>query len=323
MIRIVGVHRDEGLRHDLPPSDLARLLGDEAWRLWVDLERPNEGEVAVLRDVFGFHPLAIDDCHSRRHHPKLEEYSGYLFLILHGVDPEAHIQDFRTRQLSLFLGPRYLVTFHRTKLRSTDDVWDGLVRNDGALLRSGPDFLMHAIVDSQVDRYLPILDRFEIEIEQLEDRIFHEPSEKFIDEILALKKALLRLRRISGHQRAVLQRLVRGDIGLIQERCVLYLRDVLDHMTRVTDLAEAFRDMAGSALDAYVSTVTMQLNQTMKVLTAYAVIFIPLTFVAGVWGMNFSSMPELHWKYGYYLALGAMGILGAALYLYFRRKRFI
>lgn len=323
MIRIAAQNSSQGIRFDCTPEDLPRLLADEEWRVWIDLLEPSSEELAILRDVFHFHPLTIEDTQSTRQPPKLEEHDGYIFLITHGVHPESSVSQFRTRRLALFVSDRYVVTVHVTKLRAPDDAWARLQQDGGALLASGTDFLLHFLLDGQVDRYVPFLEQYEPYLETLEDRIFHRPTSSLIDEILATKKALLRLRRISGHQSALLQRLCRGNLPMIGDRSILYLRDVHDHMLRVCELADAFRDVASGALEGYVSSVSLQLNQTMRVLTVFAAIFIPLTFIAGVYGMNFTNMPELQWHYGYFVALGLMAAVGLALWGYFRRKGFL
>ena len=322
MIRVLAHHPQHGLRAEIPPAELPGLLGQEEWKMWVDLERLTKEEAAVLADVFHFHPLAIEDCETPRHHPKIDDYGDYLFLIVHGVTPETSHREFRTRELDLFLARRYLVTYHREKLRSIQAGMDACAKNSN-VLASGPDFLMHLILDSLVDRYLPVVDVFAKAIEGIEDRIFHRPGAEQIDEILKVKRAIVRLRRISGHQREILHRLARGEFSQIQPRCAIYLRDVFDHLVRVTDLAEAYRELASGALEGYLSSVSVRLNETMKVLTVFATIFIPLTFIAGVYGMNFHYMPELEWKFGYLFAWGIMIGVGAGLYAYFRRRNLV
>jgi len=322
MIRVLGHHPEQGCRTDLAAAEVAVLLAQPEWKLWVDLEKPTPDETAILRDVFRFHPVAVEDCEAPRHHPKLDDYGDYLFLIVHGITPDSSHREFSTRELDLFLGPRYLVTYHRSKLRSIQAAVDALAKS-GNLLGSGPDFVMHFILDNQVDRYMPVLDQFAKAIEQIEDRIFKGSGKELIDEILKIKRSLIRLRRISGHQREILQRLSLGRSPHIQAKCAVYLRDVYDDMVRVSDLAESYRELATSAQDAYVSSVSLRLNETMKVLTAFAAIFIPLTFVVGVYGMNFEHMPELSWRYGYLFIWIVMVAVGAGLFAFFRRKHLV
>jgi len=320
VIRIVASHPTLGCRRDVPVEDLALLLTEPAWKVWVDLEQPDAEETSILRDIFQFHPLAIEDCEQLRHHPKIDDYDDYIFLIVHGVSPETSHRDFVTRELDLFLSSRYLVTYHNKKLRSIAAAHDACVKRPG-LLAQGPDLLTHFILDSMVDRYLPVLDSFSKAMEDIEERMFQEDAPEMLPEILKVKKSLLRLRRVSGHQREILHRVARGEFAQIQERTSLYFRDVYDHMLRVTDLAEVYREQLSGTLNAYLSSASMRLNHTMKILTAFTAIFIPLTFIVGVYGMNFHYMPEVEWRYGYLFAWFLMIATGGGLFVYFRRKR--
>ena len=323
MIRVLASHPAKGCRGDVPIEELALLLTQPEWKVWVDLEQPTPDETAILRDVFHFHPLTIEDCEQVRHQPKVDDYGDYLFVIVHGVSPETSHRDFVTRELDLYLSPRYLVTYHRNKMRSIAAARDACTKR-ATLLSQGPDFVMHFILDSLVARYLPVLDSFSKAMEEIEERMFdrRQPPE-LLPEILRVKKALLRLRRVSGHQRETLHRIARGDFAQIQARASHYFRDVYDHMLRVTDLGEAYREQVTGTLNAYLATVSMHLNHTMKLLTAFTAIFIPLTFIVGVYGMNFRYMPEVEWRYGYLFAWLIMISVGGGLFVYFRRKQLI
>lgn len=322
MIRILASHPTNGCRLDVPIEELALLLTQPECKVWVDLENPTPDETSILRDLFHFHPLAIEDCEQIRHHPKIDNYGDYIFVIVHGVSPETSHRDFVTRELDLFLSSRYLVTYHRKKLRSIAAAQEACMKR-ATLLSQGPDFVMHSILDSMVDRYLPVLDSFSKAMEEIEERIFERQAPEVLAEILRVKKSLLRLRRVSGHQREILYRIARGEFVQIQERASLYFRDVYDHMLRVTDLGEAYREQVAGTLNAYLATVSMHLNHTMKLLTAFTAIFIPLTFIVGVYGMNFRYMPEVEWRYGYLFAWLIMISVGGGLFVYFRRRQLI
>jgi magnesium transporter len=269
--------------------------------------------------VFHFHPLALEDCEAPRHHPKAEEYGDTLFLIIHGVLPESSHREFRTRPLAMFLGAGYLVTYRRDRLPALDEVKIHL-RNHPDHYPEGPDFLMHRILDGLVDMYLPVLDLFDAQIAQIEQAIFRRPEPRLLDEIFAMRRAVMRLRRISSHQREILTRLYRMEFRQIDERCATYMRNVYDHLVRSSDLAEAYRDLLGGALEAYLSALANRTNQIMKVLTVFTAIFIPLTFLAGVYGMNFRFMPELEWRWGYPTLWGAMLLVALTTVALFRRR---
>ncbi len=300
-------------------EELPRLLAQRGGFVWVDIEKPSPQESAVLRDVFHFHPLAIEDAEAPRHHPKVESYGETLFLIVHGVLPESSHREFRTRELSLFLGPNYLVSHRKDRLPVLDEISEGL-RNHPDHFPESPDFLLYRILDGLVDLYLPVLDLFDRHIAQIEQRIFEKPRHDVLDEIFAMRRAVMRLRRASVHQREILTRLSRQEFPHISERCAAYMRNVYDHLVRSSDLAEAYRELLSGALEAYLSAVANRTNEIMKVLTVFTAVFIPLTFLVGVYGMNFRTMPELEWPWGYPLLWGLMILVGVGTYSVFRRR---
>ena len=319
MIAILSWAPDEGLREGHAPVDLPALLQRPDRVVWVDLSSPSREEMAILSDVFHFHPLALEDCASRRHSPKVDDFETYLFILTHGVHPDSSVREFKTRTLSLFVGRQYLVTFHREKSRSVEHTMES-VRHNAKIMSEGPDTVLYNILDYQVDQYLPVLENFEKKIDDVEDRIFTAPTEEVLADVLAFKRALMRLRRISGHQRDILIRLVRREFAVIDEKAIYGLRDVADHLVRITDLADTYRELVGSALEAHLSIVSNRTNEIMRVLTVIATLFIPLTFIVGVYGMNFDVMPELHWRYGYLGVWILMLGVAAGMYWYFRRR---
>ena len=319
MITILTWNAEEGLRENWTPADLKALLERRDHVLWVDFKSPSKEEVSLMTGVFGFHPLAIEDCESRRTNPKIEDFRDYLFILTHGVHPDSSVREFRTRQLSLFVGGHYLVSFHRDRSRSVETTMEAARRNPRAMAE-GSDSILYHLLDNQVDQYLPVLENFEKKIDEVEDRVFHAATSDVLSEVLAFKRALMRLRRISGHQRDVLMRLVRREFPMIDEKSVYGLRDVHDHLVRITDLADTYRELVSGALEAHLSIVSNRTNEIMRVLTVIATLFIPLTFIVGVYGMNFQHMPELEWRYGYLLIWIVMLAVAVAMYWYFRRR---
>jgi magnesium transporter len=193
-------------------------------------------------------------------------------------------------------------------------------RRNPRVMAEGPDSVLYVILDYQVDQYLPVLENFEKKIDDVEGRIFTAPTEAVLTDVLAFKKALMRLRRIAGHQRDILLRLVRREFPVIDEKAIYGLRDVADHLVRIADLADTYRDVVAGALEAHLSIVSNRTNEIMRVLTIIATLFIPLTFIVGVYGMNFDHMPELHWRYGYLGVWVIMLGVAAGMYWYFRRR---
>jgi magnesium transporter len=289
-------HVEEAGREQIPD-----LLKDEKVVFWANMEAPTEADDNELLNVFHFHPLTVEDCRANRHHPKVEEFPGYIYFIVHAVRTDASPDRFNTVELDGFLGPNYVVTYHHEKFPSIDKVKQ-TVRSSPVTCQRGAPFLMHAIIDSIVDDYLPVMDDFDEQINDLEDNIFtlKRPNNEILEEILGLKRSVLRLRRISSKQLEVLYRMSHGQFELISGPVLPFYRDIYDHLVRVTDLAESYRDLISGSLEAYLSVVSNRLNEIMKVLTIFSAVMLPLTFIAGVYGMNFDNMPELHSRYGYY-----------------------
>jgi magnesium transporter len=288
-------------------EQLPELLKEEKSVIWIDMEAPGEIEEHILRDVFHFHPLTIEDCRETRNYPKVEEFSGYLYFIVHGVRADTSPDHFNTIELDAFLGPNYVITFHHEMFRSINNVKKLLSTTPMACQR-GPAFLLHQILDQIVDFYTPVLDDFDERIAKLEDDIFtmNRPNKAILEEIMDLKRGVLRLRRISARQMEVILRTSRGEFSLIPPPLLPFYRDIYDHIMRITDLAENYRDLISGSLDAYMSVVGNRMNEIMKVLTIFSAIMLPLTFIAGVYGMNFDNIPELHKQWGYFIVWGIM-----------------
>jgi magnesium transporter len=312
------------INEGLTVADLPELLKDESAVIWVDMEAPTEADEQVLLDVFKFHPLTVEDCRENRHYPKIEEFEGYLYFIVHGVRADTSPDRFNTIELDGFLGPNYVITYHHDMFRSITNVKQ-LLRTTPIACQRGPAFLLHQILDQVVDFYSPVLDDFDERIDRLEEDIFtlKRPNNEILSEIMDLKRSVLRLRRISGKQMDILHRMSRGEFSLIPEGMRPFYRDVYDHLVRVVDLAESYRDLISGSMEAYLSVVSNRLNEIMKVLTIFSAIMLPLTFIAGIYGMNFDNMPELHSKYGYYAVWIIMLAVAVAMLLFFKRRGWI
>ena len=312
------------IQENFTAKDLPELLKDLSAVIWVDMESPTEEDERVLLDVFKFHPLTVEDCRENRHYPKIEEFEDYIYFIVHGVRAETSPERFNTIELDGFLGPNYVITYHHDMFRSSNTVKQ-LLHTTPVACQRGPAFLLHQILDQVVDFYSPVLDDFDDRIDRLEDDIFKlkQPNNEILSEIMDLKRSVLRLRRISVKQMDVLHRMSRGEFSLITEEMRPFYRDVHDHLVRVVDLAESYRDLISGSLEAYLSVVSNRLNEIMKVLTIFSAIMLPLTFIAGVYGMNFENMPELHSRYGYYTVWAIMLAVAIGMLLFFRRRGWI
>jgi magnesium transporter len=313
-------HIEEGFTVEQLPD----LLKNEGDMVWVDMESPTEADEQVLLDIFNFHPLTVEDCRENRHYPKIEEFPGYLYFIVHGVRADTSPDHFNTIELDGFLGRNYVITYHHDMFRSINNVKQ-LIRTSPIACKRGAPFLLYQILDQIVDYYSPVLDDFDERIDKLEDDIFtlKSPNNEILAEIMDLKRGVLRLRRISSKQMEILYRMSRGEVSLIDQQMLPFFRDIYDHLVRVTDLAENYRDLISGTLEAYLSVVSNRLNEIMKVLTIFSAVMLPLTFIAGVYGMNFDNMPELHSRYGYYTTWGLMVVVATGMLGFFWRRGWI
>src|SRR4030095_3999453 len=306
------------LQHNV--ESIPELLLDENVIFWVDFLSPTDADDHVLLDVFKFHPLTVEACRANRHPPKVEGLPDHLYCILHAIRKDSSPDRFNTKELDGFLGRNYVVTYHHEPFSSIDKTKQSILVSPVACQR-GAAFILHQIIDNVVDEYLPVMDDFDERINELEDNIFslRRPNNEILEEILALKRSLLRVKRISSKQLEVLYRMSHGQFELISGPVLPFFRDIFDHLVRVTDLAESYRDLISGSLEAYLSVVSNRLNEIMKVLTIFSAIMLPLTFIAGVYGMNFEYMPELHSRYGYYTVWGFMIVVAIGmLYLFWR-----
>ena len=322
----IFVYRDgsDRVEEGFTVENLPELLRGDATTIWVDMESPAEADDRILLDTFRFHPLTVEDCRANRHHPKVEEFPDYLYFIVHAVRTDTSPDRFNTIELDGFLGHNYVVTYHHENFPSIDKVKQS-VRSSSVTCERGAAFLLHHVIDSIVDDYLPVMDDFDERINILEDDIFalNRPNKEILEEILGLKRSVLRLRRISSKQLDVLYRMSHGQFKLISGSVLPFYRDIYDHLVRVTDLAESYRDLISGSLEAYLSVVSNRLNEIMKVLTIFSAVMLPLTFIAGVYGMNFENMPELHARYGYYGAWGIMIVVAFAMLFFFWKRGWI
>ncbi|MGE5360339.1 MAG: magnesium/cobalt transporter CorA [Bacteroidales bacterium] len=277
--------RLNGQTREVSEVDPAWLTPGSGATVWVDLMSPTTDESAILRTAFGFHELAIEDAISEIHHPKIEAYDGYLYLILHGIDFQMGERCFATHDTDFFLGANYLVTVHQGVTRSIPTVQD-LVRRNGHLMAEGTPALTHRIVDLMIEHYRPEVEKLEDRIEESEKEVFDKPDADIVRRLLDLKRDVASLRRIVIPQRDVVGRLARREFPLIENEIAYRFRDVYDQLVRMTDEALMFQDRITGLLEAHVSNTSNRLNEVMKVLTVIATIFMPLTVLTGAYGMN-------------------------------------
>ena len=317
MIRIF-LH-EGGVTRSVDQLDPAWLQPTSGVWVWVDLIAPTPDDSRIL-EVFKFHELAIEDALMEIHHPKVESYGDVLYVILHGIDFKAREHAFRTKDVDFFLGATYLVTVHEGISRSVGRVADICTRNE-RVLGEGPAALFHRIIDAMVDNYRPEVEKLGERLDDIEKEVFEKPTRQLARRILDFKRDVASLRRVVMPQRDVVGRLARREFSLISEQLSYKFRDVHDHLVRLSDEAMFFQDRISSLLDAYLSNVSNQLNSVMKVLTVISTIFMPLTVLTGLYGMN---VPLPHLPGGeaaqfWWITVIMFGTAGAMLWL-FRRS---
>ncbi len=318
----IFAHR-QGRTDRVASVDRAWLTPSAGVFLWVDLAAPSVPESLVLGETFGFHPLSVEDAMSSLQYPKVEAYDGYLYIVLHGILFEGAEHCFATHDVDFFVGATYLVTVHSGASRSIAELRDNCVRNT-KILSEGPVALFHRIVDAMVDHYRPEVEKLEDRLDDLEQAIFDQPQPRLARAIIQEKREVAGLRRIVTPQRDVIGRLARREFAEISPEMSFRFRDVYDQLVRVADDALVFQDRITGMLDAHLSNVSNRLNEVMKVLTVFSVIFMPLTLLAGMYGMNvpLPRFPGGDSAQFWWLVAISIAVI-AGMLMYFRRRRWI
>jgi len=283
-------------------------------------------QVEVLEKIghcFGLHPLLMEDILNTDQRPKKEDYGEAIYIVLKILFYDEQMEEIVAEQISLVLGPNFLLSFQEKEGEIFSPIREGIKNEKSRLRKMGADYLAYTLVDIIVDHYFDILEKLGEKVEVLEEKLVTHPTAQTLKEIQKIKKEMILLRKWVWPLREVISSLERGESSLIQGNTRLYLRDVYDHTIQVMDTIEIFRDMLSGMLDIYLSSVSNRLNAVMKVLTIIATIFMPLTFIAGVYGMNFKYIPELEWRWGYPLVLLVMASIAIFMLITFRRKKWL
>lgn len=300
--------------------DPAWLAADSDVTVWADVPQPTEADGAVLRHVFGIHPLAVDNALRQSNFPKVEGYGDVLSVVLHGIDFQPEKHSFDTTDIDFFVSSRFLVTVHDGNRRSIQEVADICGRSD-SVLREGAVALFHRIVDNLVDHYRPEVDELESRLDDIETQVLEQTSAEMTAEILAVKRDISSMRRVVIPQRDIVGRLARREFDLISQELAYRFRDVYDHLVHLADEAIVFQDRVTGILEAHLASVSNRLEMVSRVLAAFAVIFGPLTVITGLFGMNV-QLPALPGgeQVQFWWILGGMTVITAGLYLIFRRR---
>ncbi len=321
-IILIDYSADHAIRKsDLTPNALRPYLGTNTVS-WMDIQGLGSEEVLKqVGEIFKLHPLLLEDVVNVPQRAKVEDYRDHIMILAHRVRPNREEDGFESEQVSFVLGKRYLLTFQEGELTDCfDPVRDRIRGNQGKVCQEGADYLVYLLLDMLIDEYFPLLEDYEERIEALESTIIRSPSGELMEEIYNIRRELLALRRLIWPLRHVMNVLLRDTSLLITPDTRIYFRDCYDHIIQVIDIIEAYRELAASLMEVYMTSMSNKMNEVMKFLTIISTIFIPLTFIAGVYGMNFEYMPELKSPYGY---LGTWAVMLAiafgSLYFFWRR----
>lgn len=314
---------DGKLKTELTPQQIEQALKDENSLLWVDIKEHQDADIDLLTNIFRLHPLTVEDCIMPSNRPKLEKFKNYLFMIMFAIELHPELEkEVKTVELELCLGKNFLITMHTDYIGSLDASKER-IKKQSPIIAQGADFLLCSIIDSLVDSYFPIINKFDDRVDDMNDELFKEPTQETLSKIYSLKNEIMFLRRTIGPQADVVNLILRGDFEFITAANMVYFRNVYDNLVRLNDIMGTSRDVITSALEAYSSVVSNRLNEIMKTLTIIATIMMPLTLIASIYGMNFRFMPELSHRYAYPTVIGIMFIIAVVMLFYFKRRKWL
>jgi magnesium transporter len=314
LIRTMVIDRQLQVELNVP---LEQLSHDSVLWYWVDFNHPTSEEADLLHEHFHFHPLAIEDCTHYMQRPKLDHYEDADFFVLHAI----HKDTFESLEIDLFLGANFLVSFHFDPIVEIDEAW-AQIANESTFRKRGHGYAAYLLMDKLVDQYFPCVHLIEGELDKLEDRGISSSISinQLMNQVFDIRSKLLQLRRTILPMRDLLDRMLSSDKITAISNQKVYFSDIYDHLIRLSEMVESSREITADMRDSYISMNAHRMNAIMKTLTVITTIFMPLTFIAGVYGMNFKNMPELNWHWGYFVILTFMGILGFGMFFLFKRK---
>jgi magnesium transporter len=297
---------------------------DKKTTTWINIDGLHEiNIIKKISEDFDIHPLVLEDILNTDQRPKLEDYEGYIFIVLKMLQYHKTKRQITTEQVSLVLGSNFIISFQEEKGDVFEPIRKRIRENKGRVRKMKADYLAYLLIDSLIDNYFLMLETFGDKIENIEEELIENPTSKTVHVIHNLKKNLITLRKSVWPLREVIGAFQRLESPIIRKATNIYLRDIYNHTIQVIDTVETFRDMVSGMLDIYLTSINNRMNEIMKVLTIIATIFIPATFIAGVYGMNFKYMPELDWKLGYLFAWGIVTIIGISMLIYFKKRNWI
>lgn len=317
-------HPEKGSKTNLSVQEIAEALKDPRSLVWIDMVDMDDPDIDFLTSVFNLHQLTIEDFIMPNARPKIEKFKEYFFLVMFSLEPIGTngVVKARAAELNFCLGKNYLITFHNCPLNSIE-VCKARSIKQSPIMTQGADMLLYSILDSCIESYFPVVQKFDNSVDEVSDELFKEPTQDTLRKIYHLKNEIMYLRRTIGPQADIISSVARGDYELISPTNVIYFRNIYDNLVRLNDLIGTSRDVITGAMEAYTSLVSNRLNEVMKTLTIIATIMMPLTLVASIYGMNFKHMPELSSKFGYPTVLAIMITITVSMLFYFKRKKWL
>lgn len=324
-ITVFEYHEELFQQREIENIDEYHPSHDPAVTTWINVDGLHRLDIIEkIGELFALHPLTLEDIVNTGQFPKIEDYEDYLFIVLKMLYFNETSNEIEVEQVSLCVGSNFVVSFQEEIKRDVFDSVRARIKNGkGRMRKMGADYLTYILIDAVIDSYFLILEKLGERIEVLEEKVVNEPVEQVLHEIHRFKREMIFLRKSVWPLREVVSSMERGESKLIHESMHIYLRDVYDHTIRIIETIETFRDILSGLLDIYLSSISNRINAVMKVLTIIATIFMPLTFIAGVYGMNFKYMPELEWRWGYPLIMLVMAFIGISMLVFFRRKKWL
>ncbi|HOI44865.1 MAG TPA: magnesium/cobalt transporter CorA [Candidatus Aminicenantes bacterium] len=323
-ITVIDYDGDAFLENKVPNVEDCFPFKDTATVTWINIDGVHDtGVMEKIGSRFDLHSLILEDIMTTIQRPKMEDLGDLLYIVLRMIDFDGEKREIVTEQVSLVLGSNFVLSFLEDPGDVFDPVRERIRKGKGRIRKMGADYLAYALVDTIVDNYFAVLEKLGENIEAVEEELVADPRKETLHEIHTLKREMISLRKSVWPLREAVSGLLRGDSALVRDGTRIFLRDVYDHTIQVIDNVETYRDMLSGMLETYLSSVSNRMNEVMKVLTVIATIFIPLTFIAGIYGMNFQHMPELKWRYGYFIIWGIMALIAGFMLVQFKKKKWL
>ncbi|MHB1274731.1 MAG: magnesium/cobalt transporter CorA [Candidatus Humimicrobiaceae bacterium] len=321
-IKLIDYGITEYTEQDIENIEQCFSYKDDHTITWINIDGIHETDIMEkLGDCFGFHPLILEDILNTQQRPKIEDFNDYIYFVLKMIDYSYKTNTISLEQVSIILGKNYVISLQERPLEIYEPIRSRIKNDKSKIRNTGSDYLVYLLIDSIIDNYFSVLEKIGEKIEHVENKLVSNPAQKTLKTIYDLKRNMLYMRKSTWPLREIISRLERGEISLINDSTRIYIRDIYDHIIQVIDTIETFRDMLSGMVDIYLSSMSHRLNEVMKILTIISTIFIPITFIASIYGMNFRFMPEISWKWGYLVVWAIILFIIIYMVIYFKRKK--